>query len=140
MEKEQNECSRIIANKGNIMNALDVPGKSSAKGPSWALRTVTPLLISLFVVSGVTGLMMFFHIKSVSELHIWGSIVFVVIAGIHSKRNWNPILAHFRSWPAWAGVASAIVIVLLFALLAPDEDSHRRHGPRGGAPHFDLHE
>lgn len=95
-------------------------------------QAITPLLVALFAVSAVTGVLMFFHLKSVTELHIWTSLALVVISGFHLARNWAAMLFQFRHWPVWAGLAVAAAFLAGFLLFAPEN-----HGPGGphGRPH-----
>jgi hypothetical protein len=120
------------------MNTTNTTEKTMAKpGASAYRKAVTPLLISLFAVSALTGILLAVHIKSVSDLHLWTSLVFVAIAGAHSARNWGALVAQFRNWPVWAGLSVAVIAVAVFLFAAPEHGEHGgHHGPPGG-PNFE---
>ena len=78
--------------------------------------TLNPSLILTFIIVGLTGIMMMFHIEAggIKHLHEWMSIVFLILSVIHLCLNWKILLAYPKK-PAV--VVSAIGICLLAGLL-----------------------
>lgn len=78
--------------------------------------TLNPSLILTFIVVGLTGIMMMFHIEAggIKHLHEWMSIIFLILSVIHICLNWKIIVAYLKKTVV---VVSAIGICLLTALL-----------------------
>ena len=126
---------KLAEKKGiRIMNTTSLPAENrTGRMAEWSMKVATPLTIALFAVVAATGVMMFFHVKSVEGLHIWASLAFVLAAVLHTFRNWRPFLRQFRLWPVWAGLTVAVAVTLFFVIANPGPPSGGRgHGPRGG--------
>jgi hypothetical protein len=91
-------------------------------------KWATPLVIAAFIISAVTGILMFFHTGPglVKPVHEWLSWALVTAAVLHSAVNWKQFLGYFRRMPGM-GIVSAGAIVMLFTLLYPG-------GARSGNP------
>jgi hypothetical protein len=101
----------------------------------------TPLTIGSFVLSALTGIMIFFHWKfAYAKLfHEWLSWLLVFGAFFHIVGNWRPFVRYFSRVPGkvFAGV-SGKVIMAVFAILIVISfvpSSGRPRGPGGpGGP------
>ena len=91
---------------------------------SWA----TPLTVGSFLIMGVTGILMFFHLDSgVNKLvHEWAGWVMVAGVAAHLVLNWRAFSTYFKR-PLAVGIigVGAAVLALSFAPLA---------GAGGGSP------
>lgn len=72
-------------------------------------KYATPLSMAAFLVLGVTGVLMFLHIRNhqMGELHEWFGIAFVVIVLLHLIRNIKSLGMLIRQKRTW------IVVVLI---------------------------
>jgi hypothetical protein len=88
---------------------------------SWA----TPLVISAFIISGITGLMLFFHLEAglVKPVHEWLSWAFVAGALIHTAAHWKSFKSYFSRKTALA-IISAGAIIVLAAVTIPSRGGH----------------
>ena len=82
---------------------------------SWA----TPLTISSFVIMGVTGILMFFHVDTGLNkfVHEWAGWVMVAGVGAHLLMNWRAFKTYFKR-PLAKGIM-AVGALALFASFAP---------------------
>jgi len=92
----------------------------------------TPLTIGAFVLSAVSGGMLFFHVNSVfvKVVHEWGSW-FLVIGGLfHVIGSWQPFIRYF-SKPAAKAIMMvfALLIITFFIPLSRSEEGHARKLP-----------
>jgi hypothetical protein len=93
---------------------------------------LSPLTGVTFLAIGTTGILMFFHVRlpGTTLLHELGGLLFVVVAVLHLRLNWRPLLSYCRQRRGrialWAG--AAITAVLLVLGLAHDSE----HGGHGG--------
>jgi hypothetical protein len=94
------------------------------KTEQWA----TPATIGAFMVTGATGMLMFFHWNTgwMKTTHEWIGWVAVIAAGAHTLRHWRAIKHYFQTT---AGLA--IVAAILGASLLPMLSSGNQGG---GAP------
>jgi hypothetical protein len=88
---------------------------------SWA----TPLVISAFIVSGVTGLMLFFHLEAglVKPFHEWLSWAFVAGAVFHTAAHWKSFKSYFSRKTALAIISTGAIAVLA-AIMIPSKGGH----------------
>ncbi len=81
---------------------------------------ITPLVMGSFTLSGVTGVLMFFHLDSGlnKAAHEWLSWVMLAGVGLHVLLNWNPFKRYLSQVTArWVLGASALVLGLSFVPL-----------------------
>jgi hypothetical protein len=73
---------------------------------------VTPITLGSFLLIGVTGLLMFFKVRSslIVVAHEWLSPIFLVGSCVHTVLNWSAVRAHLSR-------VRGLVIVGLFAVL-----------------------
>ncbi|MDL2286371.1 DUF4405 domain-containing protein [Desulfococcaceae bacterium OttesenSCG-928-F15] len=77
------------------------------------------LLNPILIISGgltlISGLFLFFHIKTffIMILHEWVSIIFAAVCVIHLLLNWKLLLNSFKGrLPAWSLVLVLVVVTL----------------------------
>ncbi|NTU92962.1 MAG: DUF4405 domain-containing protein [Chlorobiaceae bacterium] len=77
---------------------------------AWA----TPLIISTFIISCITGILIFFHKADglVKPVHEWLSWALVAGALLHTAANWNSFKAYFTRKPALAIIALGLIITV----------------------------
>jgi len=92
---------------------------------------LSPLTGIGFLVVGLTGVLMFFHLRlpGMTLLHELGGLLFVLVGAWHLKLNWRALLAYCGQGAGRVALLiGAVLTVLLLALgLAHD----REHGQRG---------
>jgi hypothetical protein len=103
------------------------------------LRTyATPLSFVTFLGCALTGLLLFFGIRSrpLGEVHEWLGIVFVVALVLHLARNWRGVTAMLTAPRARLATGIGAVLVAIYVLsAAPFQGGHGQghgHGYHGG--------
>jgi Domain of unknown function (DUF4405) len=81
----------------------------------------TPLSFVTFLATGVTGVMLFFELRSrtLSEVHEWVGMLFVTAIALHLVRNWRGLLATLstpRSKAVAVGLGAAAALLILVSL------------------------
>jgi hypothetical protein len=99
---------------------------------------LSPLTGLSFLVIGFTGILMFFHVRlpGMTLLHEFGGILFVIVAVLHLKLNWRPLLSYCKQRQGRIALyAGATIMALLLVLGLGHEDGHRQHrsGPAAHA-------
>lgn len=96
----------------------------------WLQKVATPLTIVTFVITGFTGLLLFFEYRSlpVKVIHEWLSVLFVVAVALHAVRNWRAMMSQLKRWPVWSSLVVIASSLTLLALLGPDRSQHQRPG------------
>jgi len=105
--------------------------KTTFSSKTW----VSPFVAVAFAVIAVTGMMLFFHIKSgpIMALHEWFGWLFVIAGTVHLVLNIRPLIAYLRRPVALVSLAVGLVLVaLLWIGGAQHEEEHQR---RGYGPH-----
>lgn len=84
------------------------------------LRYATPFTTGLFVVSLVSGVLIFFHIGSgaFKGMHEWLSMVLILPFALHLWRNWRPFVAYFKHLPMAVALIVSLVAGGLFFIPA----------------------
>jgi hypothetical protein len=92
---------------------------------SWA----TPLAIGAFIISGVTGLLLFFDIEIglVEPAHKWLSWLFLGGILLHTASNWKVFTCYF-SKKAGLGIIGAAALVTTLSLLPMFGEGEEEHG------------
>jgi hypothetical protein len=96
---------------------------------------LSPLSGLSFLVIGVTGILMFFHVRfpGMTMLHEFGGILFVIVAALHLKVNWRPLMFYCKQKKGRIALCAGTVIMAFFLILGlGHEEAHRQHG--GGPP------
>ena len=80
---------------------------------------LSPLTMVLFAAIGVTGLLMWLHLRvpGVRLLHELAGLVFTGVAALHVALNWRPFCACFRRRKAWVTLVAAIALCAAIVLL-----------------------
>lgn len=57
----------------------------------------TPLIIASYLITGISGVMLFFHFGEslVKAAHEWLGMLFVLGAGLHISNHWRPFKRYF---------------------------------------------
>lgn len=86
---------------------------------SLARDIITPVTIVLFIISTITGIMLFFHFQGglVKTSHEWLSLVFSAIAIWHLVRNWRSFTLYFKRSPALVAFGVSLVLSLAFTAM-----------------------
>lgn len=100
------------------------------------LRYATPSMTALFVISLISGVVIFFHVGPgwLHGVHEWLSMVLIAPFVLHLWKNWRPFLNYFRRAAMPLSLAAGVVAVAAFAL-APTGGAQ---GGRSGPPQFAL--
>lgn len=100
-------------------------------------NSLHPCLMLSFIIMGLTGVLMMFHMgfPGIKQLHEWLGVVFLIICVIHLHLNWKVFRAHFKNGPV---LLSVIGIGLLSALLLISGGGKNKNGAYGhaGAGHY----
>lgn len=96
---------------------------------------VTPIILGSFIVSGVTGVMLFFKMKIgfVPIVHEWLSWVFIIGAIVHCLLNLKPLKGSlFRPTGAIIVILFLVVTIAspMFEGKAEGQDGHHRPPPQ----------
>ena len=81
-------------------------------------RWATPTITALFVVSLVSGVIIFFNVgrMSFTPMHEWLSMLLIIPFVMHLIKNWRPFLAYMRRPPMAIAGGISLVAALAFAL------------------------
>ena len=89
---------------------------------SWA----TPLIIGSFLIMGVSGILMFFHVETtlMKVIHEWAGWIMVAGAVAHLVLNWRAFTTYFKR-PLATGImgVSAVLLALTFLPIGPDQNT-----------------
>ncbi|NLI25976.1 MAG: hypothetical protein GX413_01095 [Acetobacter sp.] len=98
-------------------------------------KYATPFTTGLFLISGVSGVALFFHWKSVwfHSMHVWLSMVLLLPAFLHIWRNWNAFCGYFRNKSVYIPLLISIAAAAPFMI-----NAMRSGGERPGAMVFRL--
>ncbi len=96
------------------------------------LRYATPLITGLFMISLISGLMLYFHLYGgyVRGMHEILSLVLVAPFVLHLWRNWRAFLGYFSRPPFVASMVVCALAAGYFVVTAPPQ----RPRERGGLP------
>ncbi len=92
----------------------------------------TPLTIGTFVIMGITGVLMFFHLNTGGNkvVHEFVGLLMVVAVLLHLVPNWRAFTCYFKRPVALAVMGISVVLLgLSFSTLSTSD----RNGP-GGRP------
>jgi hypothetical protein len=95
---------------------------------------VTPLTIGSFIISAVTGIVIFFHIRIglVRPAHEWLSWLLVLGGIIHIITNWKPFI-RYSSKPISAGIIAVFLILCVLSFVPIGEKKARPLHKAGNA-------
>ncbi|MEZ4385103.1 MAG: DUF4405 domain-containing protein [Nannocystaceae bacterium] len=83
-----------------------------------SLRLGTPMIAATFVITGVTGVFLFFHLgeRLFKQLHEWIGLAMIVGAIVHIASNWRAMVKTMRKPPQWVFAALALVTTAAFVV------------------------
>jgi hypothetical protein len=81
------------------------------------LGLATPLTVALFLISGVSGVALFFHWAPdlFHSMHEWLGVVLLAPVMLHLWRNWRPMVGYARRGALYVPLALALAIAVTFA-------------------------
>ncbi|MCA9656986.1 MAG: DUF4405 domain-containing protein, partial [Myxococcales bacterium] len=96
------------------------------------LRLGTPMVAAAFVITALTGVLLFFHLgeRLFKQLHEWIGLAMVVGAALHIAGNWKAMVATLRRPPQW--VFAALALVTAAAFVVPQLSGDAGPGGKGG--------
>ena len=79
---------------------------------------ISPLVAISFLIVSITGLLLMMHAgsRSVSSLHEWMGVLFIIAGAIHLVLNWKPFLACFRNRQGAVAILAVLVLSSLFLI------------------------
>lgn len=79
-------------------------------------KYATTLTTTLFAVSAVSGVFLFFHTAQdiFKEMHEWLSMVLLVPVAFHLYKNWRSFLMYFRNRSFTVPIAASLVAAIAF--------------------------
>lgn len=98
-------------------------------------RYATPAMTSLFVISLISGVIIFFHIGPawLHGVHEWLSMLLIVPFVLHMWRNWRPFVNYFKRAAMPISLAVGVAAVAAFGIVPAGAE-----GERSGPPQFAL--
>jgi len=83
----------------------------------------TPLIIGAYLVTGISGVMLFLHYGEslIKEAHEWIGMLFVIGALLHIKNHWTPFKRYFSKPIAQTVIVSSLAAGLTFMVVSGDE-------------------
>lgn len=95
-------------------------------------RWGSTLIVWSFLVTGVTGVLLFYrvHAPPTEILHIWIGMLMLAAFIPHVARNWKSFLGYFRKTPTYVALVLTVVISAFLAYPAMT-GTQERGGPPG---------
>lgn len=81
-------------------------------------KYITPLITLTFVITGISGIMMFFHIMDgyTEVLHEFMGLFLVILSILHIIVNWEVLKKHFKKKIFWVTILVSPIISALFVV------------------------
>lgn len=81
-------------------------------------KWATPLTVGSFLIMGVTGVLMFFHLESMLNkvIHEWAGWAMVVGVGAHLALNWRAFITYFKR-PLAKGIMAVSALLLAVSFI-----------------------
>lgn len=100
---------------------------------SFFQRYATPFITGFFLISLISGVILFFHVgpNGFREMHEILSLVLIIPFVLHLWKNWRPMVAYFRRAPMVIALVASAAIAGLFLLPSSETTA-------GGPPQFQL--
>ncbi|MEZ5839704.1 MAG: DUF4405 domain-containing protein [Hyphomicrobiales bacterium] len=79
-------------------------------------KYATTFTTTLFAVSAVSGVFLFFHTAQdiFKEMHEWLSMVLLLPVAFHVYKNWRPFLGYFRNKVIYMPLVASLVVAVAF--------------------------
>lgn len=107
---------------------------ASTKALTLSRQWVTPLLAGSFLLSAVTGILLFFkiHLGLIKPFHEWLSWILVIASVLHVILNYAPLCKSLQ--PRLGRIILVVFTLLTLGSLLPfgDNDTHHGHGKAQG--------
>ncbi len=116
----------------NTTNTTTLP--ASSKAITLSRQWVTPLLAGSFLLSAVTGILLFFkiHLGLIKPFHEWLSWILVIASVLHIILNYAPLCKTLT--PRLGKIIVVIFALLTLGILLPlggDDNQHGHGRPQG---------
>ena len=100
---------------------------------------ISPLAFITFLVVGITGILLAFHVKSggIKALHEWIGYAFSLVGVIHLVVNWKSFVLRFRERSALVAVVAGVILSLT-VMVAGSNGGGKRGGGNPAIQAFDL--
>ena len=97
------------------------------------LRLGTPMVAAAFVITALTGVLLFFHLgeRLFKQLHEWIGLAMIVGAIVHIASNWRAMVKTMRKPPQWVFAALALVTTAAFVVPQLSGDAGPGKGGKG---------
>ena len=120
------------------MNTNTASLSSSSKAITLSRQWVTPLVTGSFLLSAVTGILLFFkiHLGLIKPFHEWLSWILVLASVLHIILNYAPLCKSLT--PRLGRVIMVIFVLLTLGSLLPlggDDNDHGHGKPQGDGTH-----
>src|SRR5690554_266488 len=81
-------------------------------------KYITPLITLTFVITGISGIMMFFHIMDgyTEVLHEFMGLFLVILSILHIIVSWEMLKKHFKKKIFWVTILVSPIISALFVV------------------------
>ena len=81
-------------------------------------KYITPLITLTFVITGISGIMMFLHIMDgyTEVLHEFMGLFLVILSILHIIVNWEMLKKHFKKKIFWVTILVSPIISALFVV------------------------
>lgn len=81
-------------------------------------RYATPALTGIFLITLISGFMLFFHVAppAFHGMHEWLGLLLVLPFGLHLWKNWRPMRSYLRHAPMAVAAAASVALAALFLL------------------------
>lgn len=82
-------------------------------------KYITPFVSSIFLIVGLSGLLMFFHIFDgyTEVVHEYFGLTFIICAAFHIAVNWNALKSHFGKKVFIPVIATVLLISTTFVVM-----------------------
>lgn len=119
------------------MQAKTTTLPSSPKALTLSRQWVTPLLAGSFLLSALTGILLFFkiHLGLIKPFHEWLSWILVIASVLHLILNAAPLYKSLT--PRLGRIIMVVFVLLTLGSLLPIGDGGKHHGQ---GRHWDDHE
>ncbi len=110
-----------------------IPSHSrSRSGDGFVARYATAATLATFLVTGVTGVLLFYHVggQYLRTAHDWVGMAFVVASVLHVVRNWNACVKLLKK-PRAQAVLLPVAGITAACILADSQSAGSYNGGRG---------
>lgn len=86
--------------------------------PAIINRYATPFLTGIFLITLISGFMLFFHVAppAFHGMHEWLGLLLILPFALHLWKNWRPMRNHLKHAPMAVATAASVALAGLFLL------------------------